>query len=114
MLVESRERGVFTPALTSNRWGREKERWSAAGRKPVVKGGDKLNFGAASLGQRNRRRGRRDYDSKPSEQRVLLELRDQAVVMRALGIWVEEMVKLGRHREGECASPEQEHQTGDG
>ena len=63
---------------------------------------------------RNRRRGRRGNGGKPSQQRVLLDLSDQAVVIGALGIRVEEMVKLGRHREGECADPQQEHQTGDG
>jgi hypothetical protein len=45
---------------------------------------------------------------------VLLDLRDQAVVTGALRILVEEMVKLGRYRQGEGANPQQEHQTGDG
>jgi hypothetical protein len=114
MLVESRERGVFTPALTNNRWGREKERWSPTRRKPVIKGGKKLNFGAADHYDRNRRRDRRGNGGKPSEQGVLLDLSDQAVVIGAMRILVEEMVKLGRHREGERAKPQQKHQTGGG
>ena len=104
---------MFTPALTNNRWGREKERWSAAGRKPVIGGGKKLNFGTADRRDRNRRRDRRGNGGKPSEQRVLLDLSDQAVVIGALRIRVEEMVKLGRNREGERADPQQKHQAGD-
>ena len=63
---------------------------------------------------RNQRRGRRGNGGEPSEQRVLLDLSDQAVVTGALSIRVEEMVKFGRHRESERADPQQEHQTGDG
>ena len=44
---------------------------------------------------------------------MLLDLSDQAVVIGALSIRVEEMVKLGRHREGKRADPQQEHQTSD-
>jgi hypothetical protein len=44
---------------------------------------------------------------------VLLELGDQAVVIGGLRIRVEEMVKPGRHRKGERANPQQEHQTND-
>jgi hypothetical protein len=105
---------VFTPALTNNRWGREKERWSAAGRKPVIGGGEKLNFATAGRWDLSRRRDRRGNGGKPSQHRVLLDLSDQAVVIGGLRIRVEEMVKLGRHREGERANPQQEHQTSDG
>ena len=45
---------------------------------------------------------------------MLLDLSDQAVVIGGLRIRVEKMVKLGRHREGERANPQQEHQTSDG
>jgi hypothetical protein len=45
---------------------------------------------------------------------VLLDLGDQAVVTRALRILMEQMVKIGRHREGERANPQQGHQTSDG
>ena len=44
---------------------------------------------------------------------MLLDLSDQAVVIGGLRIRVEEIVKFGRHREGECADPQQEHQTSD-
>jgi hypothetical protein len=44
---------------------------------------------------------------------VLLDLGDQAVVTRALRILMQQMVKFGRHREGERADPQQEHQTSD-
>ena len=114
MLVESPEEGVLTPALTNNRWGRELKRWGAAGRKPVVGDGKKLDFGQADRGDHNWRWGRCDNDGKPGEQWVLLDLSDQAVMIRSSGILVEEMVKLGRHREGKRGAPQQEHQTGDG
>jgi hypothetical protein len=104
---------VFTPALTNNRWGREKERWSAAGRKPVIGGGKKLNSGTAGRWDLNRRQDRGGNGGKPSQQRVLLDLGDQTVVTRALGILMQQMVKFGRHREGERANPQQEHQTSD-
>ena len=96
-MVERPERGAFTPALTNNRWGREKERWSAAGRKPVIGGGNKLSFGTADRCDRNQRRGRGGNSGNPSEQRVLLDLSDQAVVIGALSIRVEELMKLGRY-----------------
>ena len=44
---------------------------------------------------------------------MLLDLSDQAVVIGGLRIRVEEMVKLGRYREGERADPQQKHQSGD-
>jgi hypothetical protein len=80
----------------------------------VIGSGKKLNFGTADPCDCNRRRGRRNNGGKTSQQRVLLDLRDQAVVIGALRILVEAMVKLGRYREGERANPQQEHQTGDG
>ena len=70
-----------------------------------------MNFGTADRCDRNRRRGRRGNSGKPSQQRVLLDLSDQAVVIGALRIRVEEMVKLGRYREGERADPKQKHQS---
>ena len=72
-----------------------------------------MNLGRAGRCNRNRRRDRRGNGGKPSEQRVLLDLSDQAVVIGGLRIRVEKMVKLGRHREGERADPQQEHQTSD-
>ena len=80
----------------------------------MIGGGKKLNFGTADRCDCNWRRDRRGNGGKTSQQQVLLDLRDQAVVIRALRILVEEMVKLGRHREGERANPQQKHQTGDG
>jgi hypothetical protein len=80
----------------------------------VIGGGKKLNFSTANRGSRNEHRGRRGNSGKTSQQRVLLDLRDQAVVIGALRILVKEMVKLGRHREGKGAYPQHEHQTGDG
>jgi hypothetical protein len=100
---------VLTPALTNNRKGREKDRWSATRREPAIGGGKKLNFGTADRRGCNRRRGRCGNDGKTSQQRVLLDLRDQAVVIRALRILVEETVELGRHRQGERADPQREH-----
>lgn len=44
---------------------------------------------------------------------MLLDLSNQAIVIGALSILVEKTVKLRRHREGEGANPQQEHQTGD-
>jgi len=73
-----------------------------------------MNLGRAGRCNRNRRRDRRGNGGKPSQQRVLLDLSDQAVVIGGLRIRVEKMVKLGRHREGERANPQQEHQTSDG
>jgi hypothetical protein len=105
---------VFAPALADNCDRREKERRSATRRYPIIAGGKKLNFGMAGPCDCNWRRGRRNNSGKTSQQRVLLDLRDQAVVIGALGILVEQVVKLGRHREGEGANPQQEHQTGDG
>jgi hypothetical protein len=73
-----------------------------------------LNFGPGDRCDRSRRWRRRGNSGKPSEYRVLLDLRDQAVMIGALRILVQEMVKLGRYRQGEGANPQQEHQTGDG
>ena len=89
MLVGSRERGGFTPALTNNRWGREKERWSAARGESAIGGGKKLNFGTADRCARNRRRQRGDNGGKSSEQRMLLDLSDQAIVIGALRVLVQ-------------------------
>ncbi|MGD0258934.1 MAG: hypothetical protein ABSD29_03825 [Verrucomicrobiota bacterium] len=72
-----------------------------------------MNFGAADRRDRDRRRGRRSNGGKPGEQRVLLDLGDQAVVIGSLSIPVEEMVKLGRNRQSERCDPQQKHQTGD-
>ena len=72
-----------------------------------------MNFGTADHYDRNRHRGRGGNGGKSSQQVVLLDLSDQAVVIGGLRIRVEKMVKLGRHREGERAKPQQEHQTGD-
>ena len=80
----------------------------------MIGGGNKLNFETADHCDHDRCRRRRGNADKPSEQRVLLDLSDQAVVIGTLRILVEEMVKLGRHRQGERANPQQEHQTGDG
>ena len=75
--------------------------------------GRKLNFGTTDRCDCSRCRGRRGNADKSSEQWVLLDLSDQAVMVGGLRIRVEEMVKLGRHREGERADPQQEHQTSD-
>ena len=66
-----------------------------------------MNFGTPDACDCSRRRGRRGNGGKTSQQRVLLDLRDQTVVIGALRILVEETVKLGRHREGERANPQQ-------
>jgi hypothetical protein len=73
-----------------------------------------LDFGAEDCCDRSRRRRRRGSGDKTSQQRVLLDLSDQAVVIGALSILVEKMVKLGRYREGERANPQQKHQASDG
>jgi hypothetical protein len=73
-----------------------------------------LNFGTADHYDRNRHRGRGGNGGKSSQQVVLLDLSDQAVMIGALRILMEEMVKLGRHRKGKRAEPQQEHQAGDG
>ena len=80
----------------------------------MIGGGNKLNFSTANRGDRNEHRGRRGNSGNSSQQRVLLDLRDQAVVIGALRIRVEEMVKLRRYCEGEGADPQEEHQAGDG
>ena len=105
LLVESPERGVLTPALTNNSWGREKEGRSAAGRNPVIAGGKELHLGRANACDRNWDRDRRGNDGKPNEQRVLLDLSDQAVVIGPLSILVQQVVKLGRHCEGDRSDP---------
>jgi hypothetical protein len=73
-----------------------------------------MNLGRAGGCHRNRRRDRRGNGGKPSQQRVLLDLSDQAVVIGALRILVQQVVKFGRHREGKRAEPQQKHQAGDG
>jgi len=73
-----------------------------------------MNLGRAGRCNRNRRRDRRGNGGKPSQQRVLLDLSDQAVVIGALRILVQQVVKFGRHREGKRAEPQQKHQAGDG
>ena len=78
----------------------------------MIGGGEKLNFGTAGRWDLSRRRDRRGNGGKPSQHRVLLDLSDQAVVIGGLRIRVEEMVKLGRHCQGERAYPQQEHQSG--
>ena len=80
----------------------------------MIGGGKKWNFSTANRGSRDEHRGRRGNSGKTSQQRVLLDLRDQAVVIGALRIRVEDMVKLGRYCEGEGADPQEEHQAGDG
>ena len=75
----------------------------------MIAGGNKLNLGTADRCHRNQRRNWHGDGGKPSEQRVLLDLSDQAVVMGALSVRVEELVKLGRHRKGKRAQPQQEH-----
>jgi hypothetical protein len=54
-----------------------------------------LNFGPGERCDHSRRWRRRGNGGKPSQQRVLLDLRNQAVVIGALRILVKEMVKLG-------------------
>ena len=80
----------------------------------MIGGGKKLNFSTANRGSRNEHRGRRGNSGNSSQQRVLLDLRDQAVVIGALSILVQQMVKFGRHRQGERADPQKKHQTGHG
>jgi hypothetical protein len=79
----------------------------------VIGGGKKLNLGTAGRWDLNRCRNRRSNGGQTSEQRVLLDLGDQAVVTGAFRILMQQMVKFGRHREGERANPQQEHQTSD-
>jgi hypothetical protein len=43
---------------------------------------------------------------------MLLQLRNQTMVVGALGIGVEQMMELWRRGECECAQPKQQHQTG--
>ena len=105
LLVESPERGAFTPALTNNRWGREKERWGATRRNPVIASGTKSNLGLRQRCHGSRRWGRCGNDGKTSQHRVLLDLRDQAVMVGTLRILVEPMVKRWGCREGESAHP---------
>jgi hypothetical protein len=73
-----------------------------------------LNFGTAGDCDHDTRQRRSGNGGQPNEQQVLLDLSDQAVVTGALSIWVEQVVKLGRHRKGKRAEPQQEHQAGDG
>jgi hypothetical protein len=63
----------------------------------VIGGGKKLNFSTANPWDLNRRHNWRGNGGQPSQQGVLLDLRDQAVVIGPLRILVEEMVKLGRY-----------------
>ena len=107
MQAESRERGVFTPALTYNRCGREKEGRSAAEREAVIAGGEKLCLGGADQRHHNWHRRRRGNGGETSQQRVLLDLGDQAVMVRALSILVEKMMQFGRNRKGERSEPYQ-------
>jgi len=80
----------------------------------VIGGGKKINFSTANRSIPNEHRGRRGIGGTSSQQRVLLDLLDQAVVIGGLRIRVEAMVKRGRYREGEGANPQEEHQTGHG
>ena len=61
----------------------------------MIGSGKKLNFGPGERCDHSRRWRRRGNGGKPSQQRVLLDLRNQAVVIGALRILVKEMVKLG-------------------
>jgi hypothetical protein len=65
----------------------------------------KLDFSGASRYDGNRRGDCRGNGGKPSQQRMLLDLSDQAVVIGTLRILVQQVVKLGRHREGKRADP---------
>ena len=89
------------------------KRWGAAGRKPVIAGGNKLNLSLADRCDLNRCQSRRGDGGKAGEHQVLLDLSDQAVMIGALSILVQQVVKLGRHREGKRADPQEEHQAGD-
>ena len=79
----------------------------------MIGGGKKLNFGKKDRCDWSRGWGRRGSGGEPSEQRVLLDLSDQTVVIEALSIAMQETVKLRAHREGKSAYPQHEHQTGD-
>jgi hypothetical protein len=79
----------------------------------MIGGGKKSNFGPGERCNCSPCRGRRGDGDIPSQQRVLLDLSNQAIVIGALSILVEKTVKLRRHRKGEGANPQHEHQTGD-
>ena len=61
----------------------------------MIGGGNKLNFGTADHCDHDRCRRRRGNSGKPSKQRVLLDLSDQAVVIGALSILVQQVMKFG-------------------
>ena len=63
----------------------------------MIGSGKELNFGTPNSWDLNLRHDWRGNGGQPSQQGVLLDLRDQAVVIGPLRILVEEMVKLGRY-----------------
>jgi len=72
-----------------------------------------VNFGTGHRCHGSRHGGWRGNGDMPSQQWMLLDLSDRAVVIGASSIMMEKTVKLGRNRQREGANPQQEHQTVD-
>jgi len=90
------------------------DRRSAAGRDQKICSGRKLSINTMDPSDLElRRRGGRNVD-KAGEQRLVLDLGDEALMTGVLGIAVQQMVQLRRSGEREKDEPKQKHQPGGG
>ena len=103
MGAEGRE--PISPPLTNNRDGRNDRGRSATGRQSVIEGGKKSNVGAASRSEANQRRNRNDNCCETGQHRVVLDLSDETMMINALSVLMQQVVKLRRSCERECGQP---------
>src|SRR5207247_179195 len=78
-----------------------------------VESGDKLGFRAANRIQSGGRRNRGERRRSASNQRVLLDLCDEAMVVETLRILMEQTMQLRRNRQREGRKPEEKHRASD-
>ena len=83
----------------------------AAGRQPVIAGGENLNFGKEERGGLRQHGSRRNHRHELCHQGVLPELAYQAGMSRTVGILVQPTMKLGRNGQREGAEPEGNHEA---
>ena len=80
-------------------------RRGAAGSQPVIVRREKLKIAAARQGKRDIGPRRRDSGHKTRQHLVMLELSDQAVVGRILGVIVQEAMKVRGNLKGAYRNP---------
>lgn len=103
MRAEGRE--PISPPLTNNRDGRNAGGRSATGRQSIIEGGKKLNVGAASWSEANQRRNRHDNFTESGQHRMVLDLSDETMMINALRVLMQQVMKLRRGREREGGEP---------